>query len=254
LEDLVIVAILQARTTSSRLPGKVLKLLQGQPMLLQEIHRIKRAKTLDHVVVATSVDRSDDPIAEMCQQHQIDCFRGSLTDVLDRYYHASLQFKADVIVRLTGDCPLIDPDVIDQAVRFFQKGSYDFAGNTVEPTFPDGLDVEVFRQTALESDWREARKPSDREHVTPYIYHHPERFRIGSFKQDTDDSHMRWTVDEPEDYDFVKSIYTALYPANPSFSKADILSYLKNHPELSKINAMHTRNEGYVRSQKSDPH
>jgi len=250
----MIVAILQARTSSSRLPGKVLKPLQGQPMLLQEIKRIKRAKTPENVVVATSIDQSDDPIAEMCRQNHIECFRGSLTDVLDRYYQASLQYKADVIVRLTGDCPLIDPDVIDQAIRFFHKGSYDFAGNTVEPTFPDGLDVEVFRQTALETAWREARKPSDREHVTPYLYHRPERFRIGSFKQETDDSHLRWTVDEPEDYDFVQIIYTALYPTNPSFSKSDILAYLKKHPELSKINGMHTRNEGYIRSLKSDPH
>ena len=248
-----ILTILQARTSSSRLPGKVLLPLLGKPMLARQLERVRRARHIGRLVVATSTDGADDAVERLCREEGVECHRGSLDDVLDRFYQAALPRKPEVVVRLTGDCPLADPAVIDAVIDFFLAGGYDYASNAVEPTFPDGLDVEVFRFECLETAWREARLPSQREHVTLFIHGQPERFRVGSLRRAENLGHLRWTVDEPADFDFVKRVYEALYPLNPGFATADVLALLASHPELAGINTGITRNEGLQRSLERDP-
>lgn len=245
-------AILQARTSSSRLPGKVLMPILGKPMLFRQIERLNRCREFDQLVVATSVDPSDDPLAEACRDDGIACFRGSLDDVLGRFVKAARQYNPQVVVRLTGDCPLTDHRVIDNVIRHFLAGNYDYASNCLPPTFPDGLDVEVMRFDCLEQAFAEAVLPSHREHVTPFLRAYPERFKAGNYAADIDCSHLRWTVDEPEDLEFVRQIYERLYPGNPDFSTEDILGLLDREPELRKINAHFSRNEGTKKSLLAD--
>jgi len=248
----MILAILQARVSSSRLPGKVLKPILGRPMLERQLERVARAELIDRLIVATSGQPEDDAIADLCRYAAFECFRGSLIDVLDRYYQASRRYRPDTVVRLTGDCPLADPDVIDLGIRFFLENRFDYAGNCVERTYPIGLDAEVFRFACLEQAWRAARLPSEREHVTPFIKNHPEKFSIGHFKNDRDLSSHRWTVDEPADYEFVKAVYEALYPTNPRFTTDDILRLLAERPKLTKINYHIIHGQGYQKSLKED--
>lgn len=248
----MILAVLQARLSSSRLLGKVMLPLLGEPMLIRQIERIRRSRRIDGLIVATSTDPSDDPLAELCRARNIDCFRGSLDDVLDRFYRAALTLNPDHVVRLTGDCPLADPAVIDAVIDFCVAGDFDYASNALEPTFPDGLDVEVMKFACLRDARNRAGLPSQREHVTPYIYQQPEKFRIGSYKREPDISAMRWTVDEMRDFQFVARIYAALYPANQAFATDDILAYLTHHPELQEFNSAIKRNEGFDKSLERD--
>lgn len=250
---MTVLAILQARVTSTRLPNKVLAPILGQPMLTRQIERLRRATTLDKLVVATSDDVSDDPLAALCAAIGVPCHRGSLNDVLARFQGACTAFgPADHIVRLTGDCPLADPAVIDAVVRHHLASGADYTANAIEPTWPDGLDVEVMRAAVLQRAFDEARLPSEREHVTPYIHKHPERFRIEHVKGDRDLSTLRWTVDEPADLAFVTEIYAALYPNNPDFDTAAILALIEQRPELAKLNGQFLRNEGYAKSLAAD--
>lgn len=216
----------------------------GQPMLFRQIERLGRCKEFERLVVATSIDRSDDILASECAARNVACFRGGLDDVLERLVQAASPYKPETAIRLTGDCPLTDSTLIDEVVRFFHAGNYDYASNCIPPTFPDGLDVEVMRFACLEQAHRESQLPSEREHVTPFLYTHPERFRLGNYVAQVDRSGMRWTVDEPEDFKFVRSVYEKLYPVNPYFTTTDILSLLKKHPELQSINSMFERNKG----------
>lgn len=248
----MMLAILQARVSSTRLPGKVLLPLLGKPMLARQIERVRRARRIDRLVVATSDAADDDGIARLCAEEGVDCHRGSLDDVLDRFHGAALRFAPEHVVRLTGDCPLADPAVIDDVIGFYLGGGYDYATNAVQPTFPDGLDVEVFRFACLEQAWREATLPSQREHVTPFLHGQPQRFRVGHYRQATDLSRLRWTVDEPADFDFVQRVYEALYPANPAFGTADVLRLLARRPELAALNGQFLRNEGYLKSLAAD--
>lgn len=245
----MILGILQARYSSRRLPGKVMKPLLGRPMLARQIERLKRAKSIDRLVVATSVENSDDPIGALCDKLAVDCYRGELNDVLDRVYHAAKEFSEDIaadhVVRLTADCPVTDPRLIDQLVDFHLRGQYDYSSNCLEPTFPDGLDAEVMSFAALEEAWMEARQPDHLEHVTPFIYSQPERYKLGSFTQEDDLSGLRWTVDEPADFAFVKRVFGALYPKNPDFGTTDLLDLLVRRPELTRLNDHLDRNEGY---------
>lgn len=250
--DKLILAILQARLSSSRLPGKVLKPLCGQPMLGRQIERLKRCKKLDKLTVATSTDDSDDALEHFCRQAGVACFRGSLNDVLDRFYRTALPYVPEHVVRLTGDCPLIDPELVDRIVEFHLAGGYDYTSNTIDPTFPDGLDVEVFRFEALHRAWQEAVLPSAREHVTVHLYTRPDTFRLGSYRGAPDLSNLRWTVDEADDFALVETIYSALYPVNPCFSTSDILAFLATTPELLTCNSVHVRNEGFLKSNKED--
>jgi len=247
-----ILAILQARVTSSRLPGKVLKSILGKPMLVRQIERVLQSRRIDQLVVATSTDPSDDDLENLCRQINVSCFRGSLDDVLDRFYQAAKIRQPDHVVRLTGDCPLTDPEIIDAVIDFCLAGSYDYVSNATQPTFPDGLDVEIFRFSSLEEAWKEATLPSQREHVTPFIHRQPERFRIGHYRHTEDLPHLRWTVDEPEDFDLVTRIYEALYPINPEFRMTDVLALLQQRPDLAVINQKLERNEGLKKSLNED--
>lgn len=246
----MIAAIVQARMGSTRLPGKVLMDICGYPMLWHVVNRVRQAQLLNAVLIASTTARKDDPIAAFCARERIPCYRGSRTDVLDRYYQAAKQLRADVIVRITADCPLIDPTVVDAVVEGYLEGNYDYVSNTDPPTFPDGLDSEVFSFAALERAWCEARLRSEREHVTPYIRKHPELFRIGNVAQERDLSGMRWTVDEPQDLEFVRAVQG--YREGQSTDMVDVLDVLREHPELQKTDASIGRNEGYQKSVRED--
>lgn len=223
---------------SKRLPGKVLMDIHGAPMLLRVAERARRADTLDRLGIATTDSATDDPVAEMCADHAIDCFRGSATDVLDRFYRAALAFRAAVIVRLTGDCPLIDPAVIDQTVRAFLEADVDFAANRLPEgrTFPIGLDTEVCSLDGLETAWREARAPYEREHVMPYLYDPPGRFRVLRVDAPVDLGHLRWTVDTAPDLEFVRDVYAA-FGGDDRFTWEQVADLVARDPELGARNA-----------------
>ncbi len=230
------VAIIQARTGSTRLPGKVLMRISGKPMLLRVVERTKRAKLLNDVIVATTIKASDDAIANLCEAHGWPEFRGSEDDVLDRYFRAAQAYHADVVVRITSDCPLVDPSLIDTTIRgFVMAHDCDYASNTLEPrTFPRGLDVEVFSYSALRKAWQCDKKYSSREHVTPYIRQHPELFRLHSVEQTQNFSNLRWTVDTIEDLALVRRIYA--YFGHDHFSWRDVLIAIQDNPEWLQIN------------------
>ncbi len=258
-----VVAIIQARMSASRLPGKVLLDIGGEPMLVRVVERTRRSQVVDEVVVATSLDKSDDPIEQLCSQREYACHRGSLHDVLDRYYHAARSFSAEVIVRITADCPIIDPLVIDQTLyAFYGNGSsliteeepdkkelspirplmapaWDFAANRLPPpwkrTFPIGLDTEICSFSALETAWQEATQLYQREHVMPFIYEHDERFRVLQVNHDPDYGHFRWTVDTSQDLELLRQIYEH-FGGRDDFSWLEVLEIIKNSPELSELN------------------
>jgi spore coat polysaccharide biosynthesis protein SpsF len=221
-------------------------------MLERQIERIQRSTLIDKLVVATSSDAEDTVIADLCQSIKVSCFRGSLEDVLDRFYKAAQPHRPEYVVRLTGDCPLADPRVIDDVIRFCLTGQYDYASNTLHPTFPDGLDVEVCRFTSLEVVWRSASMKSQREHVTPYFYQNPHLFKLGNLIHEPDLSQLRWTVDNAADFTLVSSVYEALYPGKPEFSTDDVLRFLDAQPGLKTVNATSHRNEGYLSSLAQD--
>ena len=235
-KNMKIVAIIQARIGSTRLPDKVSADIAGQPMLAHVVNRTRRAKALDAVVVATTTQPADDAIVRVCQKRGWPYFRGSEEDVLDRYYQAASAFLADVIVRITSDCPLIEPEIIDKVVDEFRHYSpaVDYVSNILTRTFPQGLDVEVMSFDALKKAWQEDDNPAWREHVTPYIWRHPEKFKIRNIANDMDYSYMRWTVDTIEDLTFVRHIYD--YFKNDTFSWRDVLHLLEMHPEWMEIN------------------
>lgn len=231
------VAIIQARMGSTRLPGKVMLDLAGQPMLVRDVNRARRAQTLDEIVVATTVKSADDVISDLCESFGWLCIRGDEQDVLDRYYRAAVEREANVIVRLTSDCPLIDPDVIDIVVSEFERlhPVCDYLSNTLPPrTFPRGLDTEVFSFRALEQAWRDDSNAAWREHVTPYIYRNPDIFKFSGVECDVDCSKMRWTVDTPADLEFVRKIYAHF--GDDDFSYKDVLALLEEHSDWVEIN------------------
>jgi glutamate-1-semialdehyde aminotransferase/spore coat polysaccharide biosynthesis protein SpsF (cytidylyltransferase family) len=243
----VIVAIVQARMGSSRLPGKTIADVAGRPLLLHVVQRVRNARRVDKVVVATTDQSSDDPIAALCQQEGIEYFRGSEDDVLDRFYRTAQANAADTVVRITADCPLIDPVVIDKVIARFQVGDCDYASNAVRYTYPDGLDTEVCSFAALERAWREAKKPAEREHVMPYL--RTEKFRTANVESESPVAlgKYRWTVDYPADLEFVRKIYTA-FSGNEHFGYQDVFDLLKERPELATIQAETITNEGYYKS------
>lgn len=248
----MILGVLQARTSSSRLPSKVMLPVAGAPMLARQIERLQRAKRMDALVLATSDQPEDDCVAELAESAGIGSYRGSLDDVLDRFYRAAAPHAPSHVVRVTGDCPLADWEVIDRAIAFAVDGGYDYASNTLTPTWPDGLDVEVTTFAALETAWREAVRPLEREHVMPFITSRPDRFRLGSLESVRDLSALRWTVDEPRDYEFVCRVYDALYPHNSAFTTADVLALLDAQPELAGLNTGIIRNEGLLKSEQAE--
>lgn len=232
-----VVAIVQARMGSTRLPGKVSLDLAGEPMLARGVNRTCRAQTLDKVVVATTVQSADEAIARLCTERGWPCFRGSEDDVLDRYYRAALAHQADVVIRVTSDCPLIAPEIVDRVVWEFLdlQPEIDHACNVLpRRTFPRGLDTEVMRFDVLEQAWREDLNPAWREHVTPYIHHNPDLFRIHDIINEVDYSHMRWTVNTSKDLAFVRRVYDRF--GHDRFSWHEVLAALEEHPEWLEIN------------------
>lgn len=240
----VTTAVLQARMTSTRLPGKVLRPIEGKAMLLRQIERIQRATTLDHIVVATSEDPSDDELAQLVTEQGIDVVRGSLSDVLDRFVKVADTHNPDVIVRLTGDCPLACPEVIDDVVTAFHASTADYLSNTLDPTYPDGLDVEVITADALRTVDNSSRDKDEREHVTLGVYRRDKEFNVQNFVDPAgkDHSDLRWTVDNQADFDFVSHIYGTLLPANPHFGYQEILRFLEEKPDLSRTSSHAARN------------
>lgn len=233
----MILAVLQARMSSSRLPGKVMADLAGAPMILRQIERLRRARRLDRIAVATSTDPSDDGLAAMLALHDIPVHRGPLDDVLGRYEGALEAFgPAQVLVRLTADCPLADPQVIDATISLLMERGLDYAANTpARRTYPKGLDVEVMKASVLLRAAREATDPYEREHVTPYLYRHPELFPQDFLSQEAEEGEVRWTVDRPDDLEFVRQVYDALYPQKPAFTSDDVRAFMRGRPDLAML-------------------
>jgi spore coat polysaccharide biosynthesis protein SpsF len=234
-----IVAIVQARMGATRLPGKVLKEILGEPMLWYVVERTKKASLINQVVVATTMDCADNPVADFCKAQGYPFFRGSEQDVLDRYYQAAKGYKADIIVRITADCPLIDPGLIDLTVKALLEHRVDFAANRLPPpfcrTYPIGLDVEVCTFAALEKAWKEASSPHEREHVMPYLYEKDGRFKVWQVNHTHDYGKLRWTVDTPADLEVVRKIFANF--ENPiDFNWMEILELYHQSPEIFKSN------------------
>lgn len=233
----MLLAILQARMSSSRLSGKVLADVAGAPMILRQIERLRRAATLDRIVVATSTESSDDVLAKTLAEASVPVCRGDLSDVLGRFIGALDAFgPADTVVRLTADCPLADPTVIDATVARFRASGADYASNVAEPrTFPKGLDVEVMRADALRLAAAESTDSYDREHVTPFLYRNPARFSLVSHAQAAQEGEVRWTVDRPDDLEFVRAVYDGLYANNPAFDSDAIRAFVHRRADLAML-------------------
>lgn len=233
-----IVAIIQARMGSTRLPGKILKKVNGRTLLDYQIERVMQSKMINQIIIATTVKESDDPIVDFCIKANIDYYRGSEEDVLSRYYEAAKKFEADIIVRLTSDCPIIDPEVIDRVIQYYieNRSKLDYVSNTIERTYPRGLDTEVFSFNVLKQAHKEAILDRDREHVTAYFYTNPDEFRLGFVKHDLDYSGYRWTVDTEEDFKLIELILNSLYVEGTIFDLSDVISLLEKHPGWNEIN------------------
>jgi spore coat polysaccharide biosynthesis protein SpsF len=223
--------------SSTRLPGKVLADVAGAPMILRQIERLKRATRLERIVVATSDQASDNPLAVCLIAAGVPVFRGSLDDVLARYIGAIEAFgPVRTVVRLTADCPLVDPDLIDQTLQAHERSGADYTSNTpARRSFAKGLDVEVFESVALKIAADETADPYDHEHVTPFLYRHPNRFKIEGLEQAADEGDVRWTVDRPDDLDFVRAVYDGLYAANPAFTSDDVRAFVRSRPDLAAL-------------------
>ena len=247
------VAIIQARMGSRRLPGKVLREICGKPMLWHVIRRVRQVRMIEQIVVATSSQPIDSPIRDFCGANGITCYAGSEQDVLDRFYRAAQSSSADPIIRLTGDCPFVDPQVVSKLLVLFSGGEYDHVGVATGAgalfltggQYPDGLDCECFTKAALETAWKEATLTSDREHVTPFIWRNTRRFKVGSLKAIDNYGQYRWVVDNEADFALVSRVYEALYPSNEYFLMQDILEFLAKHPEVADLNQSYVGYEGY---------
>lgn len=229
-----IVAIIQARMSSTRLPGKVLESVSGRPLLWYTVERVRLCSEVEDVVVATSDREADDPIESFCGENGVECFRGDHDDVLKRFVEASKKYDADIIVRITGDCPLVDPGVIGEVIKRFKSDECDYSSNVFERTYPHGLDVEVFSREALERSDSETKDAAEREHVTRYIRNNPELFRTASITNDEDLSDFRWTVDEPEDLELIRKIYEHF--GRHDFSWEELIEAFRENPEWEEIN------------------
>ena len=244
--------IIQARVGSTRLPGKVLLDVMGRTMLHYLIEKVKKAKNIEDIIIATTIKEQDLPIVVLAQKLQVKIYRGSEDDVLDRYYQAAKAFNLRHIVRITADCPLMDPEIIDKIVHYYFKSGADYCCNVLKRTFPTGEDVEVFSFSTLKYTWEHANLASEREHVTPYIMKHPEVFKLKNVTNKTDLSRKRWTLDRMEDFKFVKAVIEKLYHSDSNFHMKDILKLLKSDPGLEAINKNVISKEGYLKSLRED--
>jgi spore coat polysaccharide biosynthesis protein SpsF len=245
-------AIIQARMNSSRLPGKVMiELTKGKSILEHIISRISNSKYVNKIIVATTTNDTDNKIIELCKKLNIEFYRGPENNVLERYYKCALTFNSEIIVRITSDDPFKDSQLIDLGVESLIKNNYDYVTNSLIPTFPEGLDVEVFTFDALEKTYKEANKLSQKEHVTPYMYT-SNNFKVYNFYSDKDYSKIRLTVDNDLDLSLARIIYKELYNENPNFFYEDILEFLNKNPNLIQINNHIKRNQGYLKSLSED--
>lgn len=234
-----VVCIIQTRIGSTRLPGKVLKKICNKTVLEHDIDRLKRVKNIDKIVIATTILEKDNLIVEEADRLGIAYYRGSEEDVLSRYYYAAKENKADIVVRVTSDCPLIDSAITGQIIQYYldNREKYDYVSNTIDRTYPRGLDTEVFSFKALEKAFNEATSQRDREHVTPYIWDNPNLFKILQYRGEVDYSDLRWTLDTTEDFELINRIYTSLYPQKCNeFAMKDIIELYEKYPELHNIN------------------
>lgn len=245
-----ITVIMQARMNSSRLPGKVLMEVMGRPLLSYQIERMRFSKKIDEIIIATTTNLEDDAVANLAVSEQVQCFRGDEHDVLDRYYQAATAFQAKHIMRLTGDCPLIDPEICDQLVVNYQSVDVDLVHTG--PTFAEGTDSELFSFRGLESAWKNAKLLSEREHCTLYLHNHQDQYTIRTLINSTDDSRYRFTVDCYADFLVIKAIIEALYSPGDLFRTSDIKQFLDTHKEIIMINAAIERNEGLKKSLRED--
>lgn len=239
-----IVTVIQARMGSSRLPGKVLLPLAGKPLLLRMYERVAASKYVGEIVIAVTEDESDNELTVLCKKNNLNFFRGSSVDLLDRHYKTAKKYDAEAVVKIPSDCPLIDSDIIDKVILYYINNSdkFDFVSNLHPPSYPDGNDVEIMSFDALKRAWINAKKNFEREHTTPYIWENAEKFRIGNVLWETGFDYSmthRFTIDYKEDYEFIKRVYEELYHKNPRFGLNDILSLLKEKPEIKKINEMY---------------
>lgn len=241
-------AVIQARMSSSRLPGKVLLDICGRPMLERVLERVNLARSIDHLLVATTTNPSDNPLAVWCKDYGVDCFRGSMQDVLDRFYQAALPYKPRFIARVTADCPVIDPELIDETIQACIENGVDFSATRLPPpfhrTYPIGLDVEVSTFSALERAWREAKFPAEREHVFPFLYDQPGRFNLKILNHEPDYGSLRWTVDTADDLELIRRIYEHFLPRE-DFRWLEVLELVEAKPELTLINA-ETAHKSYL--------
>ncbi len=247
-----VLALLQARMGSTRLPEKVLMEIEGKSILEHAINRVSASKHVTGLIVVTTIKKQDLAIVKKCAELGVSVFCGSENDVLDRFYQPAKLIKPDHVLRTLCDCPLADPKVIDKIIERHVETKADYTSNTIKVTYPDGIDMEIFTFNALKKAWTEAKLSSEREHVTPYIYKHPELFKLENVENDKDYSSKRWTVDEQNDFDFITKIYTELYSKNNLFGMKEVLELLEKKPEFEEINSKTGRNEGYTKSLKED--
>lgn len=248
----MIIAIIQARVGSKRFPNKVMKYLEDKTVLEHVVNRVKKSRYIDEVFVATTIDKKDLAILQLCSAKHMRVFCGAEEDVLDRFYQLAKLLHPNHIVRITSDCPVIDPKIIDLIIETHLKLNSDYTSNTIIDSYPDGLDTEVFSFSVLEKCWKEAKLISEREHVTPYIKKHPKLFLLHSIVSDINYADKRWTIDTESDYEFLKSIFKILYKKNHLFGMNEILQLLEKSPSLEKINSNNIRNAGYLKSLKND--
>jgi spore coat polysaccharide biosynthesis protein SpsF len=243
------IAIIQARCASTRFPGKIFADLSGKPLIWHVVNRLRYCNRIDKIMIATTLDVSDERLAEWAQEQGISTYRGSVENVLNRYYCAaqSLGLKNDdIIIRITADDPFKEPALIDKVIEMVEKGEADFAYNNKPPTYPEGLDCEVFTMKALEKSEKESSDSYEREHVTQYMYRHPELFTTANISQKEDLSYMRLTLDTSEDYEMAQEIYNRLYNENEIFTLEDILELLKMHSEICAVNSNVARSAMYI--------
>jgi len=241
-DQITIVTIIQARMGSTRLPRKVMMPLAGKPLLLRQYERVSAAKLIDKIIIAITTDEIDNIIVDLCRDNNISYYRGNSTDLLDRHYKTALTYSADAVVKIPSDCPLIDPDVIDKVLKYYidNYNNFDFVSNLHPASYPDGNDVELMTMKALTDAWHNAKNKLEREHTTPYFWENPEKFRIGNVLWEIDKDYSmshRFTIDYPEDYEFVKRIYDELFSDENIFSLDDILGLLEKNPEIKNINS-----------------
>mgnify|MGYP003999349241 CR=1 FL=1 len=246
-----ITVMIQARTGSTRFPKKTLAKINNKPMIWYVINRVKMIKSVEQIALITTRKKSDKILLKIAKENNIIGFSGDVHDLLSRHYECALKINADPIIRITSDCPLTDPKLVEKILKFYLNNNYDYVSNVIKPSYPDGLDIEIFSLSALKKAVKNAKLMSEREHITPYFIKNSNKFKLYNIENKKNLSHLRWTVDQIEDIKFIRKIYSKMKPKT-IFSMNDILKIICNEPKLQKINQKYNRNEGYAKSLKND--